>query len=65
MILKEICKFSQNVYKNNFVINIILGIQSAFDIIFIQELSWTYIWSIPCLNNQEREELKRVPNHPN
>ena len=35
MILKEIHIFSQNVYKNNFVINTILETQSAFDIIFI------------------------------
>lgn len=39
MILKEIHIFSQNIHKNNFIINTILKTQSAFDIIFIQELS--------------------------
>ena len=65
MILKEICIFSQNIYKNNFLINIILKTQSVFNIIFIQELSWIYIWSIPSLNNQEREKLVEVLNHSN
>ena len=65
MILKKIHIFSQNVCKNNFVINTILETQLAFDIIFIQEPSWTYIQSIPCSNNQEGEELVGVPNHPN
>ena len=38
MIMKDIKIFSQNICKNNFVINTILKTQDAFDIIFIQEL---------------------------
>ena len=35
MIIKEIKIFSQNIWKNNFVINTILETQGSFDIIFI------------------------------
>jgi len=35
MIMKDIKIFSQNVHKNNFVINTILEIQDTFNIIFI------------------------------
>ena len=39
MILKDIKIFSQNIHKNNFLINIILEIQRSYNIIFIQESS--------------------------
>ena len=64
MILKDICIFSQNIHKNNFIINTILEIQFSFNIIFIQKLFWSYIQSIPSLNNFE-EELVDIPNHSN
>ena len=38
MIMKDIKIFSQNVHKNNFIINTILEMKDAFDIIFIQKL---------------------------
>jgi len=62
MILKDIKIFSQNVCKNNFVINTIL---ETYNIIFIQELSWSSICSIPSSMNKEGEKLVGVPNHPN
>ena len=37
MILNEIKIFSQNIWKNNFIINTILEMQTSLDIIFIQE----------------------------
>ena len=37
----------------------------SFDIIFIQELSWTFIQSIPSFISYEGEELVGVPNYPN
>jgi len=37
MILKDLKIFSQNVQKNNFLINTILEVNQNFDIIFIQE----------------------------
>jgi len=37
MILKDLKNFSQNIQKNNFIINTILKIYNNFDIIFIQE----------------------------
>jgi len=51
--------------KNNSVINTILKIQSAFDIIFIQEPLLLTICSIPSTESKEGEELVGVLNHPN
>ena len=63
--MKNINVFSQNIHKNNFVVNIILETQSSFDIIFIQEPLWSTIWSIPNSKYKEREELVEVPNYSN
>jgi len=35
--------FSQNMQKNNSVVNIILKTQFSFDVIFLQELAWSTI----------------------
>ena len=45
--------------------NTILKAQEDFDIIFIQELPWSIIWSIPSSSNKEKEELIGVSNHSN
>jgi len=63
MIIKNIKIFSQNMRKNNLVINTILKIQFAFDIVFIQESLWLTICSIPSTESKEGEELVEVPNH--
>ena len=65
IILENIKIYSQNVCKNNFIINTILKTQSSFNIIFIQELSWSTIHSILSPTSCECEELVEVPNHPN
>ena len=65
MIIKDIKIFSHNVQKNNLIVNIILETQFSFDIIFIQELLWVTICSIPSLKSKEEEELVGVPNHHN
>ena len=65
MILKDLKKFSQNVQKNNFLINTVLEVNQNFDIIFIQELSWTTLRTIPSSMNSEGIPLLGVPNHPN
>ena len=65
MIVKDLKIFSQNVRKNNFIINTILKVNYNFDIIFIQELFWTTIRSIPSSVNCEGILLVGVPNHPN
>ena len=65
MILDKIKIYSQKIHKNNFLINIILKIHSLFDIIFIQELSWSIIWSILSSSNCEKEELVEVSNYLN
>ena len=65
MILEKIKIYSQNVHKNNSIINTILETQSFFDVIFIQESSWSSIKSIPSFTNCEGNELVGVSNHPN
>ena len=65
MIFKDIKIFSQNVQKNNLIVNTILETYFAFNIVFIQVLSWLTIRSILSLKNRNREELVGVPNHPN
>ena len=65
MIIKEIKIFSQNMQKNNLIVNTILETQFYFDIIFIQEPSWTTICLILSSRSKEGEELVRVLNHPN
>ena len=65
MILKDIKICSQNICKNNFVINIILETYNSYDIIFIQEPSWSFICSIPSSINKKGKELVEVPNYPN
>ena len=65
MILKDFKIFSQNVWKNNFLINTILEVNQNFDIIFIQEPSWTTIRTIHSSVNCEGILLVSIPNHPN
>ena len=65
MILKELKIFSQNIQKNNFIINTILEVNQDFDIIFIQEPLWMTIRNIPSTTNAKGTPLIDVPNHPN
>ena len=57
--------FSQNMQKNNLIVNTILKTQFEFDIVLIQELFWLTICTIPSLKSRDREELVGVPNYPN
>ena len=65
MIIKDLRIFSQNVQKNNLIMNTILKVNAEFNIIFIQELSWSTICSIPSSRNCEGESLVEVVNHSN
>ena len=65
MIIKKIKIFSQNMQKNNLIINMILETHFKFDIVFIQELSWSTICAIPSSKSRDGEELVGVPNYPN
>jgi len=65
MILKDLKNFSQNIQKNNFIINTILKTNNNFDIIFIQKPSWTTLQSIPSLSTCECDPLVGIVNHPN
>ena len=65
MIIKEIKIFSQNICKNNLLMNTILEAQRDFNIIFIQEPPWFIIHSIPSFFKKEEEDLVGISNHPN
>ena len=65
MIFSDLKFFSQNVRKNNLIVNTILEFKVDFNIFFIQELSWSTICSLPSSNNCEGEPLVSVTNHPN
>ena len=65
MIVKDLKIFSQNVRKNNFIINTIFETNNNFDIVFIQELSWTTIRSISSSADSEGVLLLGIVNHPN
>ena len=43
MIIKDMNIFSQNVCKNKLLTNIILEVYNKFNIIFIQELPWSFM----------------------
>ena len=57
--------FSQNIWKNYLIVNIILKTKFEFNIIFVQEPSWTTICSVPSSRNCKGNELVGVPNHLN
>ena len=65
MILNDLKIFSQNIWKNNLIVNTVLEVNSNFDIIFIQEPFWSTIRFIPSSSNCEGESLVGVANHPN
>jgi len=65
MIFKDIKLFSQNIWKNFLIVKTILKVKSKFDIIFIQEPSWTTIHSILSSTNCEGDNMVGVVNHPN
>ena len=65
MIIKNIKIFSQNMQKNNPIVNTILETCFESDILFIQELSQSTICSILSSKSRDSEELLRVSSHPN
>ena len=65
MIFENLKIFSQNVWKNNFIISTIFKVYADFDIIFIQEPSWNSIQFIPSNYNDESKLLMGIVNHPN
>ena len=65
MILENLKFFSQYVRKNNFIIKTILEAHLDFDIIFIQEPSWSFIRSLPSYDNTDDNPLLGIVNHPN
>jgi len=52
-------------WKNNLIVNMILETHSKFDVVFIQEPSWSSICAILSSKSRDGKELVGVPNHPN
>ena len=64
-IIKIFSQNVQNIWKNSLIVNIILENQMSFNIVFIQEPSWSTICTIPSSTSCEEEKLVGVPHHPN
>jgi len=65
MIFEKLRIFSQNVRKNNFIINTILEVYVDFNIIFIQEPSWHSICFVPSNLSIKDELLIGIVNYSN
>ena len=65
MIFKDLKIFSQNVWKNNLIVNTIFELKVDFNIIFVQEPSWSTIRTIPSSRNRKGESLVGITNHSN
>jgi len=65
MILKNLKILSQNVWKNYFIVNIILITQSQFDIILIQKLFWSITYKVPSTSSSEGKNFVGTIHHPN
>lgn len=65
MIFKDLKIFSQNVQKNDLVVNTILKTQFHFNIIFIQEPPWSTFGFISSSKCGEDEELVGMLNYLN
>jgi len=65
MIIKDLGISSQNVRKNNLIVNTILELKAEFNIIFIQELFWSTIHFISSSSNCKGESLVGVVNYYN
>ena len=65
MIIKDLKFFLQNIRKNLSLVHTILKICYDFDIIFIQEPSWTTLCLVSSSKSKEEKELVRMLSHPN
>ena len=65
MIVKNLKILLQNVCKNSLIVNTLLKTQNQFDIIFIQELSWSEIRQISSSSSHDGEPLMGTNHHPN
>jgi len=65
MIVKNIKILSQNIRKNLLIVNTFLETQTQFNIILIQEPSWSEIHKIPSSSDSEGDSLMGTCHHPN
>ena len=56
--------FLQNICKNKLLTDTILENNKTFDILSIQELSWSVICQIPSFTLEEGSDLIDTPHHP-
>ena len=56
--------FLQNICKNKLLTDTILENNKTFDILFIQELSWSVICQIPSFTSEEGSDIIGTPHHP-
>ena len=65
MIVENLKIFSQNICKNSLLVNTLLETLTHFDIILIQEPSWSEIHKIPSSLNCEGDPLMGSGHHQN
>ena len=65
MIVKNLKVFLQNVQKNRLLTDTILETDKYLDILFIQKLSWSFIYTILSSSSKERDRIVDTPNYPN
>ena len=63
MILRNLKLFLQNVWKNRLLTDIILENKKEFDIIFIQEFLWSFIWTNPNLTSKKGDRIVGTSNY--
>ena len=63
MIIKILKAFLQNVHKNRLLTDTLLENNKDINIIFIQELSWSFICSILCSMSEKEEIIVGIPNY--
>jgi len=65
MNLKSIKLYSQNIWKNRILTDMILETNTNFDIIFIQEPPWSTICTILSLSSEEEDRVVGASNYLN
>jgi len=65
MIIESLKIYLQNVWKNRSLIEILLETHKKFNILFIQEPSWSIIWTISSSSNEKENIVVSTPNYLN
>ena len=65
MMIQNLRIFSQNIWKNSLIVNVLLETLTQFNIILIQEPPWSIIYKIPSALNSKGKDLIGTVYYPN